>query len=82
MNQINRLKDTLKPHVGWHGSRLNFLALFLIVLLRVKTVNMAELAAGFRIKVKDESNYKRMQRFFQKFDLQLVADFLKSEPQY
>jgi hypothetical protein len=43
---------------------------------------MAELAAGFRIKVKDESNYKRMQRFFQKFDLQLVADFLKSEPQY
>lgn len=69
MNQINLLKETLKPHLGWHGARLNFLALFLIALLRVKTVNMAELATGFRNNAVNESNYKRMQRFFRKFDL-------------
>jgi hypothetical protein len=69
MNQINLLKETLKPHLGWHGARLNFLALFLIALLRVKTVNMVELATGFRSNAREESNYKRMQRFFRKFDL-------------
>ncbi|MGH2416689.1 MAG: IS4 family transposase, partial [Microcystaceae cyanobacterium] len=69
MNQINLLKETLKPLLGWHGARLNFLALFLIALLRVKTVNLAELATGFRNNSQSESNYKRMQRFFRKFDL-------------
>ena len=35
MNQVNLLRQTLKPLLGWHGARLNFLALFLIALLRV-----------------------------------------------
>jgi hypothetical protein len=69
MNQINLLRETLKPLLGWHGARLNFLALFLIALLRVKTINLAELATGFRSETKTESSYKRLQRFFQKFDL-------------
>ena len=69
MNQINLLKETLKPHLGWHGARLNFLALFLIALLRVKTINLTELATGFRNNAKTDSNYKRLQRFFRKFDL-------------
>jgi len=54
MTQINLLRQTLKPHLGWHGARLNFLALFLIALLRVKTVNLAELATGFRSRAKTE----------------------------
>jgi hypothetical protein len=69
MNQVNQLRDTLKPHLSWHGARLNFLALFLIALIRVKTVNLAELATGFRSEAKTDSNYKRLQRFFRKFDL-------------
>lgn len=69
MNQVNLLRDTLKPHLAWHGARLNFLALFLIALIRVKTVNLAELATGFRSEVKTDSSYKRLQRFFRKFDL-------------
>lgn len=68
MNQINLLRQTLKPHLGWHGARLSFLALFLIALLRVKTVNLAELATGFRSKAQTDSNYKRLQRFFANFD--------------
>jgi hypothetical protein len=56
-------------HLGWHGARLNFLALFLIALIRVKTVNLVEIATGFRNEVKTDSNYKRLQRFFGKFDL-------------
>lgn len=69
MNQVNLLRDTLKPHLPWHGARLNFLALFLIALLRVKTVNLASLATGFRSEAQTDSSYKRLQRFFRKFDL-------------
>lgn len=69
MNQINLLRQALKPHLEWHGARLSFLALFLIALLRVKTVNLTELATGFRNKAQVDSNYKRLQRFFNNFDL-------------
>ena len=66
MNQINLLRQTLKPHLGWHGARLSFLALFLIALLRVKTINLTELATGFRSKAQVDSNAKllphRLQR--------------------
>ena len=67
MNQISSLQQTLKPHLGWHGARLNFLALFLVAILRVKTVNLAELATGLRSNAKTESSYKRLQRFFRHF---------------
>ena len=56
MNQINLLRQALKPHLQWHGARLNFFALFLIALLRVKTVNLALLAAGFRSKAQVDSS--------------------------
>jgi len=69
MNQVILLRRTLKPLLGWHGARLNFLALFLIALMRVKTVNLAEVATGFRSNAKTDSSYKRLQRFFKKFDL-------------
>lgn len=76
MNQVNLLRETLKPHLGWHGARLNFLSLFLIALIRVKTINLAQLATGFRSEAKTESSYKRLQRFFSKFDLD-YASFAK-----
>lgn len=69
MNQVNLLRQTLRPLLGWHGARLSFLALFLIALLRVKTVNLVELATGFRTHAQTESSYKRLQRFFRDFDL-------------
>lgn len=70
MKEINLLRNTLKPLLGWHGARLSFLALFLIALLRVKTINLTELATGFRNTAKTNSNYKRLQRFFKDYDLE------------
>ncbi len=69
MNQYNALKQALKPHLAWHGARLSFLALFLLALIKVKTVNLSELAVGFGGKALKESNYKRLQRFFRNFEL-------------
>jgi hypothetical protein len=69
MNQYSALKQALQPHLGWHGARISFLALFLLALIKVKPVNLSELAVGFRCKALKESNYKRLQRFFPLFEL-------------
>ncbi len=73
MNQVTLLRQTLQPHLGWHGARVTFLALFLIALFRVKTVNFSQLAIGFMGQAKSESNYKRLQRFFKDFELDYRA---------
>ena len=69
MDQVIRLRETLQPHLHWHGARLTFLALFLIALFRVKTVNLAELATAFSGTATQASHYKRLQRFFRQFEL-------------
>lgn len=69
MTEISLLQSTLKSHLPWHGARLNFLAQLLIALFRVKTVNLAELATAFSGRVQQESDYKRLQRFFRYFEL-------------
>jgi hypothetical protein len=61
----------LRPHLGWHGARLSFVALFLMALFRAKTVNLAELATVWGGKAAESSNYKRMQRFFQSFEVKM-----------
>lgn len=52
---------------------MSFLALFIIALLRVKTINLVELATGFRSSAKSESSYKRLQQFFHHFDVEQDA---------
>jgi hypothetical protein len=69
MEAIILLRETLRLHLGWHGARLAFVATFLIALFRVKTVNLSELAVGFRGKAATESHYKRLQRFFREFEV-------------
>ncbi|MBJ7898536.1 MAG: IS4 family transposase, partial [Cyanobacteria bacterium RI_101] len=72
MNQYSALKQALKPHLGWHGARVSFLALFLLALLKVKTVNLKELAIGFEGSALVDSSYKRLQRFFADFKIDYI----------
>ena len=51
---------------------VRFLAMFLIALFRVKTVNLAELAIGFVGEAQTDSHYKRLQRFFRNARTQLL----------
>jgi hypothetical protein len=69
MNQINLIRQTLRPHLSWHGARVTFLALFLVALVRVRTVNFVEVAQGFMGTAKAESSEKRLHRFFSEFDI-------------
>lgn len=69
MTDYSELRKTLQDHLDWHGARLSFLALFLLALIKVKTVNLSELALGFGGWALSESHYKRLQRFFRGFEL-------------
>jgi hypothetical protein len=69
MNQVTQLRNALRPHLSWHGARLSFLAAFLIALLRVKTINFAELSTAFSGKAQTDSHYKRLQRFFRQYEV-------------
>jgi len=67
------LKQALAEHLDWHGARLSFLAHFILALFQVRTVNLAEIAQAFSGRVKPESNYRRLQRFFQQFAIDYAA---------
>jgi hypothetical protein len=69
MSQYSELRRVLQTQLNWHGARISFLALFLLALLKVKTVNLSELCLGFGGKALPESSYKRLQRFFREFEL-------------
>jgi len=71
MTEITRIQAALRPHLSWHGARLTFLALFLVALFRVETVNLERLASVFANQAQSASNHKRLTRFFRKF----VIDF-------
>jgi hypothetical protein len=72
MSQYSELKEVLQAQLNWHGARISFLALFLLALLKVKTVNLSELCLGFGGKALPQSSYKRWQRFFRGFELDEV----------
>ena len=67
MTQITRLQAALRPHLPWHGARLTFLALFLVALFRVETVNLDKRSSVFANRAKPESSYKRLMRFLREF---------------
>ena len=69
MADTQQLERALEDNLPWNKSRINFSAKFLIALMQVRTVNPAETANSFSGKAKEESNYKRIQRFLRYFEL-------------
>ena len=64
MNKISLLQKTLKNHFSWHGARIKFLALFIMAIFQVKSINLAQIATAFSSNAQVSSNYKRLQRVF------------------
>ncbi|MDM8569782.1 hypothetical protein QUF50_09795 [Thiotrichales bacterium HSG1] len=59
---------------------------FILSLIKVRTINLAELAVAFETKAQTSSNYKRLQRFFKNFEIdfdliaKMIANWLPKEP--
>jgi len=68
-NPTLALKSVLAEHLDWHGARVGCLAQFLLALLKVRSVDLAELATGFSGPAKVDSHHKRPQRFFRSLEI-------------
>lgn len=69
MADLRLLERTLAQNVTWNKARINFLARFVVAVVQVKTVNLAQVASVFSGRAKRESHYKRAQRFLRFFEL-------------
>ncbi|MCP9496535.1 MAG: IS4 family transposase [Pyrinomonadaceae bacterium MAG19_C2-C3] len=69
MADIRSLERTLAENVTWNKARRNFLAKFVVALVQVKTVSLVQISAVMSGRAKQDSHYKRCQRFLRFFDL-------------
>ena len=68
MDKISELKGILGESLLWNKARLDCFVRMLIALFIVRTVNLSEIAVAFSSKASVSSRYKRLQRFFRKFE--------------
>jgi len=69
MKDIRSLEQTLSDNLPWNKARIKCVTRFLLALYAVQTVNRSRLATAFSGRAKEESNYKRLQRFLREFEL-------------
>ena len=67
--ELEILQKQLGKLLNGNQARLGFLAGMLLALLKVKTVNLAELARAFISKAEESSRYRRIQRFLKEYEL-------------
>ena len=73
MADIRLLERTLARNVAWNKARINFVAKFLVALIQVRSVNLAEVAPVFAGGALKGSHYKRVQRFLRHFEVPYAA---------
>lgn len=73
MEHVTELVRILQAHLKWNKARLSFLARFLLALIQQRTVNFTGVALALNGRVQEESNYRRIQRFFSGFDFDADA---------
>ena len=78
MQPIDELTATLNLYFQWNKARMDCFAGMLIGLLKLRTINLTELAMGFPSPVKLGSRYRRIQRFISDYPLNFdgVAHFI------
>ncbi len=72
---INELASILNGYFSWNKSRMECFAGMLVALIKVRTVNLTEIACGFSSSAIQDSRYTRVKRFFREFkiDFSIVA---------
>lgn len=68
-SNIHSIEQTLLENLPWNRARIKFVTRFLLALYAMRTVNLSILATAFSGHAKEESNYKRLQRFLRNFEL-------------
>lgn len=75
--QHKPVRDALQAHFKLDARKLEFISRFLIALLKVRTVNLAQIATALNGHAKLESNSRRVKRFLDvDFAQELIARFV------
>src|SRR6187401_2701681 len=74
MSHIDELYPILNGIFSLNKARLNCLIQLIISVIKMRTVNLKELAQAFSGKATSDSAYRRIQRFFR--EVSLDSDFL------
>jgi hypothetical protein len=74
----DELRKILREHTGWGKSRLDCFIGLLLGLLRLKHINLTQLAVAFESPASVKSRYRRLQRFFREvvFDYDAFAGLI------
>lgn len=86
MTVMANLPKRLHQELGINKARAKFIALFIDSLIRVRTVNLTEIALNFSSEVESSSSYRRIQSFFVNFKMcyhllaRLIMSLLPDEP--
>lgn len=73
MKAISELRNSLNVHFEWNKSRMDCFVKMLLGLFVVRTVNLNEIAVCFRSYAKKDSRYRRLQRFFAYFKVDMCV---------
>ena len=85
---MHSITNVLSDHLGWHRSRMKFMARFTVALLQRRTTDLWALAVILKGNVQDASNHRRIQRFLAEYDLdfamlgRLIAYLVPESPPY
>jgi len=69
MMEVAMVQAVFMDVLFWNRARINFLSNFLVALVKVRTVNLVEIATAFSGRAKKDSKYRRIKRFFQSFEI-------------
>ena len=73
MSDSNALRRLLQAHLHWHPARIVVLSALVLAVLQLRSVCLARLSPLINSKRSDETNYRRLQRFFALFDIDFLA---------
>ena len=71
MSQIGELQEILFHFLDWNKARVSCLVKILQGLFLVRTVNLTQIAETFQGAAKEDSSYRRIQRFFKEFSFDM-----------
>lgn len=72
MKNTSELVKSLNGYFSWNKARMNCFVHMLLGMIAVRTVNLQEMALSFNSHAAVESRYRRLQRFFALFDVDMV----------
>jgi hypothetical protein len=79
-DKYSELTRLFKDKTGWNRARVRFFVLFICSMCKLQTVSFVKLSQGFEGKAAQESNLRRIQRFFAGFviDNHMIANIVFS----